>query len=119
MEKELVCIGCPKGCSIRVKPAADDTTAAADGKPAGTMEFTGYGCKRGLQYAFDECTHPVRTLTTTVRTSGHGGALVSVKSSKPLPKELLFDCMSDQRTYGGGSSQSGRRHHQKYIRYRY
>lgn len=85
MEKELICIVCPKGCTLRVKSSSEADVSVAD--------VSGHHCKRGLIYAVNECTNPVRTLTTTVRISGSRQQMAPVKSSMPLPKGLLFDCM--------------------------
>ena len=46
---------------------------------------------RGAKYGEEECTHPTRTLTTTMKVEGRD--MVSVKSAAPLPKEHLFDYM--------------------------
>ena len=80
--RELTCIVCPKGCPMKV---------TLDGKEI--LNIEGFTCPRGKQYAIDECTHPMRTLTSTVRTSN--GGVVAVKSDKAIPKELLFDCMKE------------------------
>lgn len=86
VERELICIVCPKGCTLRVETAPEAAVSAAD--------VSGHQCKRGLVYAVNECTNPVRTLTTTVRISGGRQQLAPVKSSMPLPKGLLFECMA-------------------------
>ena len=44
-----------------------------------------------MTYAENECTHPVRTVTSTM--ACENGAVVSVKTDLPIPKELVFDCM--------------------------
>ena len=81
MTRELTCIVCPRGCQLKVEIAADGSI--------GTIE--GFTCPRGKQYAIDECTHPMRTVTSTVR--AEGGDPVPVKTSRTIPKELIFDCM--------------------------
>lgn len=86
MEKELICIVCPKGCTLRIKTAAEAAVSFAD--------VSGNQCKRGAAYAVNECTNPVRTLTTTVRINGCRQQLAPVKSGMPLPKGLLIDCMA-------------------------
>lgn len=78
--RELTCIVCPKGCPMKV---------TLEGKEIVGIE--GFTCPRGKQYAIDECTHPMRTLTTTVRTDR--GGVVAVKTDRSIPKELMFDCM--------------------------
>lgn len=86
MYKEMTCIVCPKGCILKVKESAGKTVTVAD--------VSGNKCKRGVEYAVNECTNPVRTLTTTVKLDGGNQYMAPVKSSKPLPKGVLFDCMS-------------------------
>ena len=74
---------CPKGCPITV--SFDENGELVD--------ISGNSCQRGYEYAFSEVHHPVRTLTSTVRTAS--GRIVAVKSSVPVPKELLFDIMKE------------------------
>lgn len=85
MEKEMICIVCPKSCILRVNASERDVVTHAD--------ISGNKCKRGAVYAVNEYTNPVRALTTTVRIEGGSLPLASVKSSKPLPKGVLFDCV--------------------------
>lgn len=80
MKRNLTCIACPLGCSLLVE---------LDGKNVLSVE--GNTCKRGKEYAITECTSPVRTVTTTMRCEG--GDLVSVKTSKPIPKDKVLDAM--------------------------
>ena len=78
MTKELVCVVCPRGCSLTVE---------LDGEVV--QRITGNACPRGADYAVSECLHPVRTLTTTVR--AENGAMVPVKTDGPVPKERLME----------------------------
>jgi CxxC motif-containing protein len=55
------------------------------------QSVTGNTCPRGKQYAIDECTHPMRTITSTVRTAT--GGVIPVKTNRAVPKETMFDCM--------------------------
>lgn len=80
MVRELTCIVCPKGCQMKVE---------LDGGKV--VDVSGHTCPRGKQYAIDECTHPMRTITSTVRAAN--GSVVPVKTSTTVPKELMFDCM--------------------------
>lgn len=80
MEKELICIGCPKGCPLWVQYGSE-----------AVMAVSGNACPRGEAYAKSECIHPTRTLTTTV--ISENGEPIPVKTSKPIPKEKLFACM--------------------------
>ena len=79
-QKKLTCIVCPMGCSL--------TVTLEGGK---VQSVSGNTCPRGAKYGEEECTHPTRTLTTTMKVEGRD--MVSVKSAAPLPKEHLFDYM--------------------------
>lgn len=81
-KRNLVCIVCPMGCNMEV--GFEDN---------GQLSVKGNSCKRGAVYAQAEFTNPVRTLTTTVKVENGKNPVVPVKSQKPLPKDLLFDCM--------------------------
>lgn len=80
MTRNLTCIVCPRGCDLTVE--------LEDGK---VLSVTGNACRRGLTYAESECTHPVRTVTSTM--ACEDGRVVAVKTDKPIPRELVFDCM--------------------------
>lgn len=73
--KELICITCPKGCRLSVNEQ--------------TLEVTGNGCPRGVEYARKELTNPTRVLTTTVRLEGGALPRLPVKSSRDVPKPML------------------------------
>lgn len=83
MKRQLTCIVCPRGCQLEV-------TLDEAGK---FLDVTGNICKRGAQYALDECTHPMRTVTSTVRCKD--GAVVAVKTSTTIPKEKIFLVMDE------------------------
>ena len=83
MKKEIICIGCPLGC-----PLTFDYTQKA------VQNITGNRCKLGFEYAEKESFNPERTLTTTVRIKNGHLPLVSVRTSKPIPKKLIFDTMT-------------------------
>lgn len=81
MKRNLVCIICPRGCSLCVEGSGSD------------LKVSGNSCSKGERYAIDECTHPVRTVTSIVRVSNRADTMVSVKTSVPIPKEHIFDAM--------------------------
>ena len=80
--RDLICIVCPKGCPMKV---------TLEGKEI--LNIEGFTCPRGKQYAIDECTSPMRTVTSTARTSN--GGVVAVKTDRTIPKEPMFDCMKE------------------------
>ena len=83
MQRELTCIVCPRGCALCVELDGNNKI----------LKIEGQSCKRGEVYAQNECTNPVRTLTTTVALEG--GGVLPVKTDKPIPKALLFACMEE------------------------
>ena len=81
MKRELTCIACPLGCSLTVTLEGNEVTSVE-----------GNTCPRGKDYAINECTAPVRTVTSTVMCEN--GDLVSVKTKNPIPKDKIFEAMS-------------------------
>ena len=81
--RELTCIVCPRGCPLKVSFTAEGAIDA----------ISGNACKRGLTYAENECTHPRRTVTSTVRLAG--GGVVAVKTADTVPKEDMFRVMKE------------------------
>ncbi len=84
-KREMVCVSCPMGCAITVE--LDDNNEV--------ISVTGNTCPRGDRYARQECTHPERMLTSTVKVEGGRLPVVPVKSASPIPKEMLFDAMKE------------------------
>ena len=82
-DRNLTCIVCPRGCNLTVKFNTD----------GGISEILGNACKRGITYAENECTHPKRTVTSTVRCAD--GRIVAVKTADVIPKERIFDAMRE------------------------
>lgn len=80
MKRELFCIVCPKGCNLDVE--------IQNGK---VISVGGNTCKRGEEYAINECTNPVRCVTTTMKTKD--GEPVSVKTDPPIQKDKMFELM--------------------------
>ena len=78
---EMICITCPKGCTLKVEQHNDK------------LIVTGNSCPRGIQYAENEVFHPMRMITSTVKINGASIARCPVMSSVPVPKEKMFDVM--------------------------
>ena len=79
MKRDLICIVCPKGCNLNVEINGDNITVC------------GNACKRGEEYAINECTNPLRCVTTTMKTNT--GEPVSVKTDRAIPKDKMFEIM--------------------------
>ena len=82
MKRDLICIVCPRGCSMQVE--------LEDSK---VISVTGNACKRGEKYAIDECLSPTRMVTALVRVTNRKDTMVSVKTAAPIPKGNIFDLM--------------------------
>lgn len=81
MNRNLVCILCPRGCSLTAR------------QENGVWSVTGNTCPRGEKYAIDECVSPVRTVTSILRISNRDGIMVSVKTATPISKGRMFEAM--------------------------
>ena len=82
--KKFICMVCPAGCEVVVEY-----------DPGGIKKITGNLCENGEEYVFEEIYEPKRVLTTTVKVRNGEIPLVSVKTSKPIPKEVMFDVMKE------------------------
>ena len=83
MTREMICIGCPVGCAL--------TVTERGGEPA----VSGNECRTGELYAKDEITNPTRSIAASVKITGGDIPLVSIKTSKPIPKDKIFDFMGE------------------------
>ena len=81
--RELVCIVCPKGCTMKIE------------EKDGEITVTGNSCKRGASFAVSEMTEPKRTVCTTVRTVFKDAPVIPVRVSAEIPKDRIFDVMRE------------------------
>ena len=79
---ELTCICCPVGCVLRCEIDGNEVCSVS-----------GNGCKRGAEYAAQECIAPVRVVTGSVAVNGGRLERVSVKTEAPVPKASIFAVM--------------------------
>lgn len=77
--REIVCIVCPNGCRIQCE------------ETEGQIVCIGQKCLRGKEYAIAELTHPMRSLTTSVRTVFPDSPVVSVRTNGEIEKSKLID----------------------------
>ena len=84
--KELICIGCPLGCPLKVELEGGQV-----------MGVTGNTCRRGDAYARKEVTNPTRIVTSSVAVEGGSLAVVSVKTREDIPKGKIFEIMEEIR----------------------
>ena len=85
-KKTMTCINCPMGCQVTVEYELKDGKADPS-----SFVITGNTCPRGKTYAESEMTDPVRTVTGTVSVTGGELPVVSVKTDRPVPKDLVMD----------------------------
>jgi len=85
-EKEIVCILCPLGCKMQVSEKIDEP---------GELKVRSIQCKKGKDYAYEEYYNPTRTLTSTVAIHNTPLPRLPVKTSKPLPKNLVYEAMEE------------------------
>lgn len=84
---QICCTTCPSECRISVFSQG-----------AEIIKIEGNGCKRGVVFAKQEMTDPVRTLTSTVLLKGTGQTLsIPVKSSQPMPLRSVEAAMKQIR----------------------
>jgi CxxC motif-containing protein len=57
------------------------------------IETTGHSCPKGLEFAEREWFHPVRILTTTVRTDDDKLRRIPVRTTSEIPKDKLMEAM--------------------------
>jgi CxxC motif-containing protein len=81
---KTICIICPVGCEMETKVLIEKN------KP---LEIKGFRCPKGRNYAEREIVDPRRTLMTIIKVRNGHLPVVSVKTSKPIPKNKLFDAV--------------------------
>jgi CxxC motif-containing protein len=83
---KLICISCPKGCSVNVTHEGETIT-----------DISGTGCKRGEDYVKKELTDPRRMVASTVRVISGLHPLVPVYTQAPLPKPRIHELLRELR----------------------
>jgi CxxC motif-containing protein len=83
---KMVCISCPIGCRL---------TLVKDDNEEKGYKVLGNHCARGIDYALEEMTAPKRMVPTTVVIKNAHLRRLPVRTEKPIPKELIFDCMKE------------------------
>lgn len=84
-KKKIICTNCPLGCKINL--------IYADADEVEVIEAQGNRCKRGLEFAKQEITDPLRVVVTSVRVEDGEIPMASVRSDKPVPLRLMEEIM--------------------------
>ena len=79
----LVCITCPRGCTINIEKDGND------------WNVTGNSCKKGKEFAINEMTNPMRTICSTVKTTNPNAPVLPCRVSADIPKDRIFDVMKE------------------------
>lgn len=85
-ELKLICVSCPKGCTLTVTKEGDTV-----------VQVNNASCKRGEDYAHQEITDPRRMVASTVRVRHGTHPLVPVYTAAPVPKPLIFNILAEIR----------------------
>lgn len=80
--RELTCIVCPASCTLKVT------------QTDGNVVVEGASCPRGVEFARREVLSPSRYVMSVVKVRGGDLPVVSVITSKPVPKECIWLVMS-------------------------
>jgi CxxC motif-containing protein len=81
--KQITCIICPIGCRVTIDVVN------------GEYSFFGNKCARGLEFVKNEMISPVRSLTTTVRTSFPQMPVLPVRTNGEVPKEKIKEIIRE------------------------
>ena len=85
VEEKIICITCPKGCTVEVTREGQTVISAKA------------GCKRGQEYVRRELTDPRRMVATTVRVRHGTHPLLPVTTAAPFPKPRILELMAALR----------------------
>ena len=86
MTKNLTCIICPRGCALTAEIAGEQVTVS------------GFACRRGEEYAVNECLHPMRTVTATIRVANRPDTMAAVKTRETVAKADMMAVMERLRS---------------------
>ncbi|MCQ2488825.1 MAG: DUF1667 domain-containing protein [Clostridia bacterium] len=79
----LVCITCPRGCTVNIEKVGDD------------WKVSGNSCNKGREFAINEMTKPMRTICSTVKTTFSDAPVLPCRVSADIPKDKIFDVMKE------------------------
>ncbi len=84
--EKIICITCPKGCTLEV---------TREGQTV--LKVDGSGCKRGARYVEEELRDPRRMIASTVRVTGGLHPLLPVYTAAPFPKPRIRELLTALR----------------------
>ena len=81
IKEEMTCIVCPRNCKGLI-----------------TVNYKGYECDKGFNYAMSELISPQRVLTATVLTVESGERLLPVRTDKEVARDKIMEMMQVLRS---------------------
>ena len=84
MKRTFTCIVCPNGCEME-----------AEYEGTQVRSVTGYLCPKGKAYVTQELVDPRRTIATSVCVRNGMLPLTSVRTTRAIPKDRIFDVMAE------------------------
>lgn len=92
MNREFTCVVCPNGCQISAEYTVESGVVSVN-------KISGNTCPRGEEYVKQEIIDPRRTVATSVLVLNGELPLVSVRTTKAIPKNRIFDVMNEIHKY--------------------
>ena len=89
---EFTCVVCPAGCFIEVEFTEEH--------PPKLKSFTGNLCDKGDTWVRQEIENPMRTFATNLSVRGGDFNSVSLRTSRAIPREKIFEAMDAIRALG-------------------
>ena len=83
MAKNLICIVCPVGCRLSVTGTLDD------------LKVEGSICEKGIAYASEELTNPLRMVCTTAKIKGGIHRVIPVRTDRPIPDKYKLEVVKE------------------------
>ena len=84
MKRTFTCIVCPNGCEVE-----------AEYEGTQVLSVAGNLCPKGKAYVTQELVDPRRTIATSVPVADGAMPLASVRLTRAIPKDRIFDVMDE------------------------
>jgi len=82
MNKNIMCVLCPNSCQLKIEYNEESRQV---------LSVSGNKCSRGVAFAEQEISDPLRTLTFSVLVEGGCLPLVSTRTKKPIKLSKLIE----------------------------
>ena len=89
---EFLCVLCPAGCLIEAEFTEE--------RPPKLKSLSGNTCEKGQDWVKQEIEDPMRTIATSLPVRGGDFRCVSLRTTRAIPREKVFDVMDEIRALG-------------------